>query len=279
MNEPALPAKKRECLIVCGDAAAITALQLALHSLALSGQIARTLEEAAPALQTEQIGIVVLDAGLAGAQEFMALVRDYCARTNAISVVFQPPEGSYLRGATLVGVRPLTPESAKQYLRSALNLTRPARRRTLRICLEPLVHLTCNGNTERRQIADISETGLAIRGERLPRGAEVKLRLLLPGMKSPLEATGAVSRPALDRTGIRFGNFATPEQEQCLRDWLAYIRDYSRRVPASAKPASSHHPGNAAMSGASRHHRSSYRRSPEPQRSGWGRMWRTIVSR
>ena len=257
--------KKRECLVIGDDHTALTAaraLGLATERSAQPATVARL-------LSSDRFAIVVLDGEMPDAQQHLLAVREYCTRNTAVSLLLLPEEGSlprgFGRGATLVVRKPLTAEAARTALRSALHLTRPQRRRTLRLSLEPLVHIACGGRSQRGQVLDVSESGIAVCGcDPLPRGAAVQLRLLLPGMKSPIEVNGTVARCAAERVGIRFGKFSDPDHQLQLQEWLAYLRDFARRAEPAAAPAPAER-------------EESVRRVARPRRSPWSRMWTSVV--
>lgn len=268
MTERPLPLKKRECLLVGVGAQTLVTVRRALRELAITGH-ACTRQELAACLNGDRFSIVVLDGDAAHAPELLSKIRDYCSRTAAVSLLLLPEAGGtprgFGRGATMMARKPLTADSARKSLRSALSLTRPPRRRTFRLCVEPLVHIAGGEQIQRAQVLDVSDTGIAVRApEMLPRGASVELRLLLPGMNSPVEVRGAVARVAHDRMGIRFLEFASARHHRALQDWMAFLRDFAHRdaaadeTPAweSAKRRPSHRP---------------------PQRSAWKRVWSLVT--
>ncbi|HEU5450578.1 MAG TPA: PilZ domain-containing protein [Terriglobales bacterium] len=258
--------RKRECLVIA-DGGARSAVMSSARALSLKTESSTHHEVVERLLSGDRFAIVVLDGELPEASLLLPLVRQYCARNAAVSLLLLPekaglPRG-FGRGATLVIRKPLATDTARTALRSALHLTRPARRRTQRLSLEPLVHIACGGRAQRGQVVDISESGIgATISEPLPRGTTVELRLLLPGMKDPILVSGIVARSTPELMGIRFAEFAAEEHQAVLQDWLAYFREFSQRSPAAVGPAP--RAENA-------------RRGSAAQRSTWGRMWNSVV--
>lgn len=258
--------RKRECLVIV-DGGARSAVMSAARALSLKTESSTHLEVVERLLSGDRFAIVVLDGELPEASYLLPLVRQYCVRNASVSLLLLPEKGGlprgFGRGATLVIRKPLSTEAARKALRSALHLTRPARRRTQRLSLEPLVHIASGGRAQRCQVVDISESGIgALASEPLPRGAAVQLRLLLPGMKNPIEVSGVVARSSPELVGIRFADFAAQEDQAQLQDWLAYFRDFAERASATASlgPRSE-----------------SARRGGTATRSPWGRMWSSVV--
>ena len=258
--------RRRECLIVAADAKRIAAIASAARHLGLPDTFAE-ISSAERLLAQDRFSIVVLDSEATGSQDFLRVLRRYCARTSAVSVLLLPESGTLRRGlsegATLVIRRPRNTDAARKSLRSALNLTRPDLRRALRLSLEPVVHIAAAGHSLRGQVLDISERGIGVAvREPLPLGTTVQLRLLLPGMKVPLETAGGVVHVESDRMGIRFAQFSSREHQLRLLDWLSYLREYAREDGEGPEPVPTGE-GN--------------RRPSAPSRSGWKRMWTSVV--
>jgi hypothetical protein len=101
-----------------------------------------------------------------------------------------------------------------------------------------VVHIGVDGVTVKAKIIDISESGLAAAvNHDITPGTCVHMRLLLPGAKRFVEATGKVVRVTDDRIGFRFAEFRSEQHQAHFHSWLSHFQNFgTAREESTAAP-------------------------------------------
>jgi DNA-binding NtrC family response regulator len=170
---------------------------------------------------------VIIDLAL-GQDAFTLLkkVRDLTSHRHAvICVVADTAEQSgeaFRACANFVFSRPLCGPSVVRTLRASYPMMFRERRRTYRYPIEVATIVEGDGNSIAAQSVNISETGMALQSSaRFAPGSRIRLQLTLPGIATPVNASGEVCwADETGRAGIRFERLPSGITE-VLQTWLS----------------------------------------------------------
>lgn len=238
-----------ECVVVCHDPEVFRIVQFILNDLRSEPRVCSEPEAAVELMRQGRFRSAVVDCDVPGAFELVQWIRNDLALVVLALVSESGQSEAFRSGATLVAHKPLNQERVRRALNAMQNLAGKQRRRTQRFSLQPVAHLWVGESEFTARISDLSETGVAVETElTAPVGSQFPLKLLLPGVRKPMQANARVVRALDGRLAMRFLNFPVPEHQRLLSDWLGYLAAFSspdRTIRASepqpAPVAAPHH--------------------------------------
>jgi CheY-like chemotaxis protein len=211
-------------LLVCDDSAAIQQLAEGMQQLAIATEVCVDVSMALRLLNRKKFEAVIVDLGLAQADELLQQIRLSPSNRTAVTFAITDP-GKVARvdiQPNFVMEKPLSTSSVGRTLKAAFGLIVRERRRSFRCPIEIPAAIQASGEEVNCHLVNISEGGLAIaESPFLKPGAQVRVLFTLPGelLRFKIEAE-VCWYDEKGRAGLR-SLMIPPEQKSILQRWLA----------------------------------------------------------
>jgi CheY-like chemotaxis protein len=211
-------------LLVCDDSAAIQQLAEGMQQLAIATEVCVDVSTALRLLNRKKFEAVIVDLGLAQADELLQQIRLSPSNRTAVTFAITDP-GKVARvdiQPNFVMEKPLSTSSVGRTLKAAFGLIVRERRRSFRCPIEIPAAIQASGEEVNCHLVNISEGGLAIaESPFLKPGAQVRVLFTLPGelLRFKIEAE-VCWYDEKGRAGLR-SLMIPSEQKSILQRWLA----------------------------------------------------------
>ncbi len=211
-------------LLVCDDSATIQQLAEGTQQLAIATEVCADVDAALRLLNRKKFEAVIVDFGLAQAQEMLAQIRVSPSNRTAVTFAITDPAlpAKFEIQPNFQIEKPLSTSSVGRTLKAAFGLIVRERRRSFRCPIEIPAAIESNGQEINCQVVNISEGGMAIAElPSLKPGAQVKVLFTLPGELLPFKIESEVCwYDEKGRAGLR-SLMIPSEQKSLLQQWLA----------------------------------------------------------
>jgi CheY-like chemotaxis protein len=216
-----------EALLLSSDPLVTKILYRVLHDANIDLQVCSTAEDALQILNRHKYDTFMVDCDDVPAAP-LVLQQLRKGKSNKSCIAFALVNGrtsvrqAFEMGANFVLDKPVSAERAMRSVRAAQGLIMRERRRYHRHLVSASGVLIVDGVTEVPvSILTISEGGVSIECARqLESGSAARLKILLPGSRSPLDLKGDVMWSDTEgRAGVRFQSLS-PEDKKNLQIWL-----------------------------------------------------------
>jgi CheY-like chemotaxis protein len=211
-------------LLVCADSVAIQQLAEGMQQLAIATEVCVDVSMALRLLNRKKFEAVIVDFGLAQADELLEQIR--LSPSNRTAVTFAitdsvKPARLDLQPNFLME-KPLSAITVGRTLKAAFGLIVRERRRSFRCPIEVPASIQANGEEVNCHLVNISEGGLAItQSPSLKPGAQVRVLFELPGESVRFKIESEVCwYDEKGRAGLR-SLMIPSEQKSILQQWLA----------------------------------------------------------
>lgn len=211
-------------LLVCDDSAAIQQLAEGLQQLAIATEVCVDVSMALRVLNRKKFEAVIVDFGLAQADELLEQIR--VSPSNRTAVTFAITDsGKPVRfeiQPNFLMEKPLSTSSVGRTFKAAFGLIVRERRRSFRCPIEIPAAVQVQGEEVTCHLVNISEGGLAVTGSPLLKpGAQVRVLFKLPGQLLRFKIEAEVCwYDEKGRAGLR-SLMIPSEQKSILQQWLA----------------------------------------------------------
>jgi CheY-like chemotaxis protein len=211
-------------LLVCDDSAATQQLGDGMQQLAIETEVCVDVSAALRLLNRKKFEAVVVDFGLAHADELLAQVRRSPSNRTAVTFAITDP-GQPTRfdiQPNFVMEKPLSTNTVGRTLKAAFGLIVRERRRSFRCPIKIPAAIQAHGEEVNCHIMNISEGGFAItESPVLKPGAQVRVLFKLPGEPTRFKIEAEVCwYDETRRAGLR-SLMIPSEQKPILQQWLA----------------------------------------------------------
>lgn len=228
-------------LIVSREEPIVRRFSAALGEIGVAVESVSEIDQVRPALTASRFEAVMLDCDLAGGIELVDAVRqepmNKCALVFAFVTGHKAVQTANGGGANFVLTKPINWEVAKRALRAAHTMIIRERRQNIRAQVRASVTMKFDGRSIDAVIADISETGLAIRvPSTIETGTEALVQFTLPDCSDLLQCTGSVVWAKGKLVGFEF--LHVPSSSACaLMKWLDRRFPLRMERPGGRTPA------------------------------------------
>jgi PilZ domain-containing protein len=211
-------------LLVCADSATIQRLAEGMQQLAIATEVCVDVRMALGLLNRKKFEAVIVDFGLAQADELLEQIRLSPPNRTAVTFAITDP-GKPARfdiQPNFLMERPLSISSVGRTFKAAFGLIVRERRRSFRCPIEIPAAIQVHGEEVTCHLVNISEGGLAITGSPLLKpGAQVRVLFTLPGQLLRFKIEAEVCwYDEKSRVGLRSLTIPS-EQKPILQQWLA----------------------------------------------------------
>ena len=211
-------------LLVCDDSASIQQLTEGMQQLAIATEVCVDVRMALCLLSRKKFEAVIVDCGLAQADELLQQVRLSPSNRTAVTFAIADP-ASPLRPEVqpnFLMEKPLSASAVERTLKAAFGLIVRERRRSFRCPIETPAAIQTKGEEINCHLINISEGGMAIRESPLLKpGAQVRVLFTLPGELVRFKIESEVCwYDEKGRAGLR-SLMVPSEQKSVLQQWLA----------------------------------------------------------
>lgn len=211
-------------LLVCADSTIIQQLSEGMQQLAIATEVCVDVSTALRQLNRRKFEAIIVDFGLAQADEMLGQVR--LSPSNRTAVTFAITDSSKLaRFATqpnFLMEKPLSTSSVGRTFKAAFGLIVRERRRSFRCPVQIRAAIQINGGEVTCQIVNLSEGGMAITESPLLKpGARLRVLFSLPGESLHFKIESEVCwYDGKGRSGLR-SLMIPSEQKSVMQQWLA----------------------------------------------------------
>jgi CheY-like chemotaxis protein len=211
-------------LLVCEDAAAVQQLAEGMQQFAIATEVCADASVALGLLNRKKFEAVIVDFGLAQADELLEQIR--LSPSNRTAVTFAITAAGKTSRSELqpnfLMEKPLSAASVARTFKAAFALIVRERRRSFRCPIDIPAAIQANGEEVNCHLVNISEGGLAITGSpALKPGSQVRVRFILPGQVLRFKVEAEVCwYDERRRAGLR-SLMIPSEQKSILQQWLA----------------------------------------------------------
>ncbi|MGH9543852.1 MAG: PilZ domain-containing protein [Terriglobales bacterium] len=224
MSSPGASASMGRLLLVCDDSAIIQQLAEAMQQFAVATEVCVDVNMALRLLNRKKFEAVIVDRGLAQADEVLAQVRLSPSNRTAVTFAIVDPRNptGFEIPPNFSMEKPLSMSSVGQTLKAAFGLIVRERRRSFRCPISVPGAVQSNGQETDCRLVNISEGGLAITDSpALRAGMQVRVLFTLPGHPVRFKIEAEVCwQDGKGRAGLRSLTIFS-EQKSILQEWLA----------------------------------------------------------
>ena len=214
-------------LAVCVDTQSAEIITAILGEMGIRPQSCHDLVEAAAKLASESFDVVLIDfSEEAAALQFTANMRKTSHNKKAQIIALTDTQNNvralFSAGCNFVLYKPLSPETARDSLRSARGLLRREKRTSKRVRLNNKAAIAySNVENAPATLLDLSENGVRIQSEKaVPPSCKVYFQFALPGQVSTVRMSGEVIwQDSAGRVGLRFAD-VPQSSRKILNEWL-----------------------------------------------------------
>jgi hypothetical protein len=211
-------------LLVCADPATIQQMGEGMQQLAIATEVCVDAGMALGLLSRKKFEAVIVDFGLARADELLEQVRLSPSNRTAVTFAITDP-GKPARfdiQPNFLMEKPLSTSSVARTFKAAFGSIVRERRRSFRCPIEIPAAIQVNGEEVNCHLVNISEGGQAITGSPLLKpGAQVRVLFTLPGQFLRFKIESEVCwYDEKGRAGLR-SLMIPSEQKSVLQQWLA----------------------------------------------------------
>jgi hypothetical protein len=211
-------------LLVCADSALIQQLAEGMQQLAIATEVCVDVSTALRQLNRKKFEAIIVDFGLAQADEMLGQVRLSPSNRTAVTFAITDPgnAGRFEVKPNFLMEKPLSASSVGRTFKAAFGSIVRERRRSFRCPIEIQAAVQVNGDEVICHIVNISEGGMAItESPSLKPGARLRVLFSLPGELLRLKIETEVCwYDGKGRCGLR-SLMIPSEQKSVLQQWLA----------------------------------------------------------
>jgi len=211
-------------LLVCAESAIIQQLSEGMHQLAIATEVCVDVSMALRLLNRKKFEAIIVDLGLAQADELLGQVRLSPSNRTAVTFAITDPGNSarFEIQPNFLMEKPLSAGSVGRTFKAAFGSIVRERRRSFRCPIEIPAALQVNGEEVDCYLVNISEGGLAIsESPSLKPGSQVRVLFTLPGQLLRFKIESEVCwYDGKGRSGLR-SLMIPSEQKSVLQQWLA----------------------------------------------------------
>jgi CheY-like chemotaxis protein len=211
-------------LLVCEDADTVQQLAEGMQQFAIATEVCADVSVALGLLNRKKFEAVIVDFGLAQADELLEQIR--LSPSNRTAVTFAITTAGKTSRSELqpnfLMEKPLSAASVGRTFKAAFGLIVRERRRSFRCPIDIPATIQTKGEEANCHLVNISEGGLAITGSpALKPGAQVRVLFTLPGQVLRFKIESEVCwYDEKGRAGLR-SLMIPSEQKSTLQQWLA----------------------------------------------------------
>jgi hypothetical protein len=224
MGSPGTGASMGRVLLVCDDSIAIQQLAEGMQQFAITTEVCVDISMALRLLNRKKFEAIIVDFGLAQAQEMLEQVRLSPSNRTAVTFAIADPgrAAGFEVQPNFLMEKPLSAISVGRTLKAAFGLIVRERRRSFRCPIDIPAALQSNGEEVSCHLVNISEGGMAIaESASLKPGAQVRVLFMLPGELVHFKIESEVCwNDKNGRAGLR-SLMIPSEQKSILLRWLA----------------------------------------------------------
>jgi CheY-like chemotaxis protein len=211
-------------LLVCADSAIIQQLAEGMQQLAIATEVCVDVEAALRQLNRKKFEAIIVDIGLAQAEEMLGQVRLSPSNHTAVTFAITDPgkPSRFEVQPNFLMEKPLSASSVGRTFKAAFGSIVRERRRSFRCPIQIRAAIQANGEEVTCHIVNISEGGMAItESPSLKPGARLRVLFTLPGEQVRFKIESEVCwHDGKGRCGLR-SLMIPSEQKSVLQQWLA----------------------------------------------------------